>query len=185
MRCQSAKLEAAQHTTNGSLPLSVGLPEIFKERTLRYHRSPLCQFRLTTDRHYRIQLSVPLPKVLTSIDIPAAATTLESMALIMIALLSLHMAQADLQLQDIARKISSLRGSARRMPMPTFEFGKDLLALHYDFAPDRDDGHSAALDRTILETEFSACHQIMRAVLCSCQCVVQAAIANSRTTCSP
>jgi hypothetical protein len=31
---------------------------------------------------------------------------------------------------------------------------KDLLSLHYDHAPDKDDGHSAAADRTILETLF-------------------------------
>ena len=29
---------------------------------------------------------------------------------------------------------------------------KDLLSLHYDHAPDKDDGHSAAADRTILES---------------------------------
>ncbi|MCX7011363.1 MAG: hypothetical protein NTW86_02135 [Candidatus Sumerlaeota bacterium] len=33
---------------------------------------------------------------------------------------------------------------------------KDLIALHYDHAPDRDDGHSAAADRTMLETIFGA-----------------------------
>lgn len=32
-----------------------------------------------------------------------------------------------------------------------FDIEKDLLVLHYDHAPDRDDGHSAALDRTMLE----------------------------------
>ncbi|MFW6061289.1 MAG: hypothetical protein ACOC93_00620 [Planctomycetota bacterium] len=31
----------------------------------------------------------------------------------------------------------------------------DLISLHYDHAPDRDDGHSAAADRTILTTLFS------------------------------
>ncbi len=34
----------------------------------------------------------------------------------------------------------------------TFDPAKDLLSLHYDHAPDRDDGHSAAADRTLLET---------------------------------
>lgn len=34
----------------------------------------------------------------------------------------------------------------------TFDAGKDLLSLHYDHAPDKDDGHSAAADRTILES---------------------------------
>lgn len=32
--------------------------------------------------------------------------------------------------------------------------GKDLLSLHYDFAPDKDDGQSAAADRTILQSMF-------------------------------
>ena len=31
----------------------------------------------------------------------------------------------------------------------------DFLSLHYDHAPDKDDGHSAAADRTILETDFN------------------------------
>jgi len=30
----------------------------------------------------------------------------------------------------------------------------DLLSLHYDHAPDKDDGHSAAADKTILESMF-------------------------------
>jgi len=33
---------------------------------------------------------------------------------------------------------------------------RDLLSLHYDHAPDRDDGQSAAADRTILETLFGS-----------------------------
>ncbi len=35
-----------------------------------------------------------------------------------------------------------------------FDPNKDILSLHYDHAPDRDDGHSAAADRTILESIF-------------------------------
>ena len=35
-----------------------------------------------------------------------------------------------------------------------FNSEKDLISLHYDHAPDKDDGHSAAADRTILETMF-------------------------------
>jgi len=35
-----------------------------------------------------------------------------------------------------------------------FDTKKDLLSLHYDHAPDKDDGQSAAADRTILETMF-------------------------------
>ena len=37
-----------------------------------------------------------------------------------------------------------------------FAAEKDLLSLHYDHAPDRDDGQSTAADRTILESMFSA-----------------------------
>lgn len=33
-----------------------------------------------------------------------------------------------------------------------FDPKKDLISLHYDHAPDKDDGHSAAADRTLLET---------------------------------
>jgi len=32
----------------------------------------------------------------------------------------------------------------------TFDPSKDLISLHYDHAPDKDDGHSAAADRTLL-----------------------------------
>lgn len=35
-----------------------------------------------------------------------------------------------------------------------FDREKDLLSLHYDHAPDKDDGHSAAADRTILESLY-------------------------------
>jgi hypothetical protein len=36
----------------------------------------------------------------------------------------------------------------------TFDPARDLLSLHYDHAPDMDDGHSAAADRTILESLY-------------------------------
>jgi CubicO group peptidase (beta-lactamase class C family) len=36
----------------------------------------------------------------------------------------------------------------------TFDPERDLISLHYDHAPDQDDGHSAAADRTVLETRF-------------------------------
>lgn len=36
----------------------------------------------------------------------------------------------------------------------TFDQKKDLLSLHFDHAPDKDDGHSAAADRTILESLY-------------------------------
>jgi hypothetical protein len=37
----------------------------------------------------------------------------------------------------------------------TFDANTDLISLHYDHAPDRDDAHSAAADRTILESMYS------------------------------
>ncbi len=37
-----------------------------------------------------------------------------------------------------------------------FDPRRDLISLHYDHAPDRDDGHSAAADRTILQTLYGA-----------------------------
>lgn len=37
-----------------------------------------------------------------------------------------------------------------------FDHEKDLISLHYDHAPDKDDGHSTAADRTILESMFGA-----------------------------
>lgn len=39
-------------------------------------------------------------------------------------------------------------------PLRTFLIDRDLLSLHYDNAPDRDDAHSAAMDRTILQDKF-------------------------------
>ena len=36
----------------------------------------------------------------------------------------------------------------------TFDPAKDILSLHYDHAPDRDDGHSAAADRTLLQSLY-------------------------------
>lgn len=40
--------------------------------------------------------------------------------------------------------------------LPAFEPKADLLSLHYDHAPDKDDGQSAAADRTVLESLFGA-----------------------------
>lgn len=37
---------------------------------------------------------------------------------------------------------------------PPFSSASDLISLHYDHAPDQDDGHSAAADRSILETLY-------------------------------
>ncbi|OPZ22962.1 MAG: hypothetical protein BWZ10_00123 [candidate division BRC1 bacterium ADurb.BinA364] len=39
---------------------------------------------------------------------------------------------------------------------PGFNPKKDLLSLHYDHAPDKDDGHSAAADITLLAALFDA-----------------------------
>jgi hypothetical protein len=38
--------------------------------------------------------------------------------------------------------------------IPEFNPQADLLSLHYDHAPDRDDGHSAVADRVILQEKF-------------------------------
>lgn len=40
--------------------------------------------------------------------------------------------------------------------LKVFDPEKDLLSLHYDHAPDRDDGHSTAADRTLLESLYGA-----------------------------
>jgi len=37
---------------------------------------------------------------------------------------------------------------------PTFNSKTDVISLHYDHAPDKDDGQSAAADRTVLESKF-------------------------------
>jgi hypothetical protein len=38
----------------------------------------------------------------------------------------------------------------------TFDSATGLISLHFDHAPDRDDGHSAATDRTLLEVLYGA-----------------------------
>jgi len=43
---------------------------------------------------------------------------------------------------------------SRKSTQWRFNPQKDLLSLHYDHAPDKDDGHSAAADRTILQTLY-------------------------------
>ena len=48
---------------------------------------------------------------------------------------------------------ASLEGS-EKASAKKFSPERDLLSLHYDHAPDMDDGHSAAADRTILESMF-------------------------------
>lgn len=41
--------------------------------------------------------------------------------------------------------------AARASEPEAFDADKDLISLHYDHAPDQDDGHSAAADRTVLD----------------------------------
>jgi hypothetical protein len=48
---------------------------------------------------------------------------------------------------------AALHAEVKDAPMK-FDPKKDLISLHYDHAPDKDDGHSAAADRTLLETMF-------------------------------
>jgi hypothetical protein len=48
---------------------------------------------------------------------------------------------------------ASLHGDNKDMAVK-FDPKKDLISLHYDHAPDKDDGHSAAADRTLLETLY-------------------------------
>ncbi|MCW9708185.1 hypothetical protein [Fodinibius salsisoli] len=40
------------------------------------------------------------------------------------------------------------------LAQPSFDSQTDLISLHYDHAPDRDDGHSAVADRMILQEQF-------------------------------
>ncbi len=46
------------------------------------------------------------------------------------------------------------RGISQNVAERTFDPDKDLLSLHYDHAPDKDDGQSAAADRTLLQFYF-------------------------------
>jgi hypothetical protein len=53
--------------------------------------------------------------------------------------------------------ISSLAGQTDNQPAQRpFAPAKDLISLHYDHAPDKDDGHSAAADRTLLQSLYGA-----------------------------
>jgi hypothetical protein len=45
---------------------------------------------------------------------------------------------------------------ARAGELRAFDANRDIVSLHYDHAPDKDDGHSAAADRTMLQTHFDA-----------------------------
>ncbi len=51
---------------------------------------------------------------------------------------------------------SPMRTDAKEEVGRAFDPERDLLSLHYDHAPDRDDGHSAAADRTVIESLFGA-----------------------------
>ena len=50
--------------------------------------------------------------------------------------------------------VAGFASAAGRDGPRTFDQVRDLLSLHYDHAPDKDDGHSAAADRTILESLY-------------------------------
>jgi len=55
----------------------------------------------------------------------------------------------------LCASVSGLHGIERsEISDAQFDPVTDLLSLHYDHAPDRDDGDSAAADRTMLEVEF-------------------------------
>lgn len=45
-------------------------------------------------------------------------------------------------------------GETERAVKPLFNTQRDLISLHYDHAPDKDDGQSAAADRMILQSLF-------------------------------
>ena len=62
---------------------------------------------------------------------------------------------ATIGLMLIATLAASAFAQQERAPA-TFNPDKDLISLHYDHAPDKDDGQSAAADRTMLESTFGA-----------------------------
>jgi len=64
--------------------------------------------------------------------------------------ISLTDVQTSLGLQSSEKSEGAVKPSAKK----AFNPKTDLLSLHFDHAPDRDDGHSAAADRTILETMY-------------------------------
>jgi hypothetical protein len=58
-------------------------------------------------------------------------------------------------MKHVASRVALLAVAAIASPAAepgTFDPAKDLISLHYDHAPDKDDGQSAAADRTILQT---------------------------------
>lgn len=50
--------------------------------------------------------------------------------------------------------VLSVAANAQDSETRAFDTERDLLSLHYDHAPDKDDGQSAAADRTVLQTLF-------------------------------
>lgn len=50
--------------------------------------------------------------------------------------------------------VAGVVSSAEPEGARNFDQTKDFLSLHYDHAPDKDDAHSAAADRTILESRY-------------------------------
>lgn len=56
----------------------------------------------------------------------------------------------------LAAVLGAAAPAAEKHDTPAFDRAKDLLSLHYDHAPDKDDGQSAAADRTVLESLFGA-----------------------------
>ncbi len=61
---------------------------------------------------------------------------------------SLH-AQAEAQSEP------DVRGTSLSHRLKPFNADSDVISLHYDHADDKDDGHSAAADRSLLQTMFS------------------------------
>jgi hypothetical protein len=78
--------------------------------------------------------------------------------LVLLSALALFTACIWASISDIINEawITCTTDSGDDIPFPetsyTFNRNKDLLALHYDFAPDKDDVHSAAADRSMLQT---------------------------------
>ena len=54
----------------------------------------------------------------------------------------------------LAGLVLTFCGDFASAQIPDFNPQTDLLSLHYDHAPDRDDGHSAVADRVILQEKF-------------------------------
>ncbi len=53
-----------------------------------------------------------------------------------------------------ATAMAAASDAKARSGQPRIDVQRDLISLHYDHAPDKDDGHSAAADRMVLQTLF-------------------------------